>query len=109
MKCDLCGVEAKAKTITAKNGKTYSGWECQGGCKNPEKPQYPRFFFAHREEAEKVADPRPKGPARLETAEVAALLKESVSVLKDIRRILANPGKIHVFEDELQPDSEVPF
>ena len=73
------------------------------------KGNFPYSFFPSKpkDEAGSSAPARPASNGN--DAQVVALLIEAVSVLKDIRQILANPGRVHVIEDELSPDSEVPF
>lgn len=110
MTCDRCNGETKSKTITGKDGRSHSGFECLMGCKNPRNPKYAYFFFPprHNSTPQSAGQPQPNDD-RPSGGETLASLKEIAQTLKRIETILANPGRVHVTQEEMAPSEETPF
>lgn len=100
MKCDKCGKEAKAKTITSKSGKSYDGFECVSGCVNLDKPRYAYFFFAPKEKT--------NGGGKVSN-EAIVFLKEISETLKRIEKLLPNTKAVNAETEGPMSDEDIPF
>ena len=98
IKCSKCGGATKEKTITTKFGPTTIG-ECQSGCVNEK--GYALWTFAPREK-------KPSVPPGLAAPREPNKQDEILRCLLRIEKILANPTKLHVASNELQPDEQLP-
>ena len=104
MQCDKCGAATKGKQITGKkDGKTYQVFECLGGCMSG---NYPYSMFPPRDKQSRGGSS--VGASAASSSQIVAELQVMNKTLLRIERIMANPGKINIAEEELNADKDLP-
>lgn len=107
MNCDRCFKPATPKTIKAKTGKTYDGFECTSGCKNQTNPKYSYFFFAPKGEGSQKVDSMAGADLMSEIRVIRLALQETQKTLKAMLAKMSSnsePGEI-----QTQDRDEIPF